>query len=108
MEGTFILPLIDSTWNQYGSFHSGPPDVRTFGRWPMEHAVTDDPKLEEERKLAHDIRKALEAARLPPAAVSELEVMKARAADTVETLMKAVRTFGRWPMEHAVTDDPKL
>ena len=31
--------------------------LRTFGRFPREHTVTEDPKLEEERKLAHDIRK---------------------------------------------------
>ena len=37
--------------------------VRTFGRWPREHAVTEDPKLEEEGKLARSIRDALHAAR---------------------------------------------
>ncbi len=66
--------------------------VRTFGRWPKEHAVTEDPKLEEERKLAHDIRKALDAARLPPVFVSELEAMKARAEE--ETIDEVKRGWG--------------
>ena len=65
--------------------------VRKFGRWPREHAATEDPKLEEERKLAHDMRKALDTARPPPAFVSELEAMKARAEE--ETIDEEKR---RW------------
>ena len=57
--------------------------VRTFGLWPREHAPTDDLKLEEERKLAHDIPKAFNAARLPADFVTELEAMKARAEEEI-------------------------
>ena len=83
--------------------------VRKLGRFPVEHAVAEDPKLEEERKLAHDIRKAVKAARLPPAFVSELEAMRDKAEEEAinedkrrletwaQELMLAVRRFGRWP-----------
>ena len=95
--------------------------VRAFGRWPREFNETyDDPKLEAERKLARAIREALQAARLPPAMVAELEEMRERAEaqeaqdreqsnqQNAEALMTAVRSFGRWPWEHATSDDPKL
>ena len=84
-------------------------EVRAFGRWPREHTTSDDPKCEAERKLAHDIRKALEAARLPPAFVSELKALRERAEaeeaearerrkqQTADALMTDVRALGRWP-----------
>ena len=83
--------------------------VRKFGRLPLEHVVTEYPKLEEERKLAHDVRKALQAERLSPAFVSELEAMQAKGKQQqIHELMSAVRKLGRFLVEHAVTEDPKL
>ena len=85
--------------------------VCKFGRFPRERAATEDPKLEEERKLARDIRRALDAERLPPAFVSELEAMKDKVEEDgleeekrrweiwTQELMAAVRRFGRWPVQ---------
>ena len=94
-------------------------DVRKFGRWPLRHARSEDPKLESERLLALRVSKMKAEGCLPPAVVEELEALKAehrRNQETskaeyqktnIEALMAEVREFGRWPEQHAPSSDPK-
>ena len=50
-------------------------DVRAFGRWPLQHAKSEDPERERERLLAQRVAKMRAAACLPPAAVEELKAL---------------------------------
>ena len=42
-------------------------EVRTLGRYPVEHQASEDPDKEKERILAHNLRKARAAALFQPA-----------------------------------------
>ena len=75
-------------------------DVREFGQWPLRHARSKDPKLEAERLLALRVSKMKAEGCLPPAALEELQTLKAEheasaSADKSEELMAEVREFGR-------------
>ena len=52
-------------------------ELREFGRWPLQHAPSEDPKREAERLLAQRVAKMKAAACLPPAAVDELDALEA-------------------------------
>ena len=47
-------------------------EVRTLGRYPVEHQASEDPDKEKERILAHNLRKARAAALFQPAEEAEL------------------------------------
>ena len=55
--------------------------VRALGRIPKEHAPSEDPEREAERRLAHDLRKARAAALLEPADEEELQALQRRGAE---------------------------
>ena len=78
--------------------------VREFGRYPIEHAPSEDPKRERERLLAHRISGMKAEGLLPPDVVEELFELKATGEKEskereVDDLMAAVREFGRYPIE---------
>ena len=52
-------------------------DAQGFGRWPLEHAPSEDSKREAERLLARRVAKVKAAQSLPPAALEELEALEA-------------------------------
>ena len=91
-------------------------DVRDFGRWPLQHARSDDQALERERLLALRISKMKGEGCLPAAALEELMALEAERktsesqglkASKVESLLAEVREFGRWPLQHEPSKDPK-
>ncbi len=51
--------------------------VREFGRYPIEHAPSEDPNRERERLLAHKISRMKSEGLLPPDVVEELSELKA-------------------------------
>ena len=74
-------------------------DVRKFGRWPEQHAPSEQPGRETERLLAQRVAKMKAAACLPPAVVTELEELEAERRDgKTEEIMAEVLELGRWPL----------
>ena len=76
-------------------------DVRKFGRWPLQHARSEDPKLESERLLALRVSKMKAEGCLPPAALEELQTLKAEheasaSADKGEELMAEPRLTAKF------------
>lgn len=79
------------------------------------HEPSEDPKREAERLLAQRVAKLRAAACLPPAATEELEALeaehKARKIEQerhrIEQFMADVWSFGRWPVQHNPSEDPK-
>ena len=88
-------------------------EVRTLGRYPVEHQASEDPDKEKERILAHNLRKARAAALFQPAEEAELaelqwmvtrekeaatgEAKEERCRQKALDVMEAVRAFGKMP-----------
>ncbi len=82
-------------------------EVKEFGRYPMEHAPSEDPKRERERLLAHKISKMKTADVLPPVVLEELEALKIESRDSeMEPAMAEVEELGRWPLLQHTPQSP--
>ena len=82
-------------------------EVKEFGRYPMEHAPSEDPKRERERLLAHRISGMKAEGLLPPVVVEKLEALKIESRDSeMEPAMAEVEELGRWPLLQHTPQSP--
>ena len=77
--------------------------VRKLGRFPKECSKPKNEEEKEEQRLAQRIRK--NRSDLLSTTREELDALKSPE-NKMEALMKEVRKFGRWPVQHAPSKDP--